>query len=166
MGLLSMWSLSRDNGNCTGYVSAICSGLAIDDFAFTKTFMNFTTEGSGGNLWPTVSVTSPEDAASFALDEAITISATASDSDGSVARVEFFIDNSSIGTVSEAPYTTVWSTSTSGKYFIQAVATDDQGAQRTSSIIAVVVGDDVCSADAWDSEAIYTAGDMVSYDGH
>ncbi len=166
MGLLSMWSLNRDNGDCTGYVSAICSGLDIDDYAFTETFRNFTTGSSDGNLWPTVSVTSPEEASSFDLDETITISASASDSDGSVAQVEFLIDSGSIGSVYEFPYTTTWSTSTSGTYYIQAVATDDQGAQTTSSIIAVTVGDDVCSADAWDSETIYTAGDLVSYDGH
>ncbi len=166
MGLLSMWSLSRDNGDCSGTVSAKCSGLDIDDYAFTNTFKNFSTDGSNGNLWPSVSVTSPEDAASFALDEVITISAEASDSDGSIAQVEFLVDSTSIGSVSGEPYTTSWSTSTSGKYFIQAVATDDQGAQTTSSIVAVIVGDDVCSADTWDSSTVYTAGDLVSYDGH
>ena len=92
MGLLSMWSVSRDNGDCTGYVSAICSGLDIDDYAFTDIFKNYTADGSDGNLWPVVSITSPADGANFDLDEEITISASASDSDGSIVQVDFLVD--------------------------------------------------------------------------
>ncbi len=54
VGLLSMWSLSRDNGNCTGTVSPICSGLDIEDYAFTKTFTNFNVEIINNALVPII----------------------------------------------------------------------------------------------------------------
>ncbi len=167
VSLLSMWSVSRDNGDCdVGTVSAKCSGLEIEDYAYTTVFQNYTVDGSGGNLWPSVSITSPADGDTFDLDETITITADASDSDGSITQVEFLVDGTTTGTDAAAPYSMTWSTSTSGMVDLTAVATDDTGAQVTSSTVTIVVGEDVCTADEWDEDDTYTAGDVVSYNGH
>ncbi len=42
VSLLSMWSATRDNGNCPGQLSATCSGVSQGDFSFITTFLPFT----------------------------------------------------------------------------------------------------------------------------
>jgi hypothetical protein len=41
VALLAFWSLGRDNGSCTATVSPTCSGIAQQDWAFTKIFLQF-----------------------------------------------------------------------------------------------------------------------------
>ena len=41
VSLLSMWSVTRDNGGCPGQLSPTCSGIEQDTFEFTSTFMGF-----------------------------------------------------------------------------------------------------------------------------
>ena len=41
VALLAFWSLGRDNGSCTATVSPTCSGIAQEDWAFTKIFLRF-----------------------------------------------------------------------------------------------------------------------------
>lgn len=89
-------------------------------------------EYTGENINPSVSITSPENGSSFAPDENITISANASDFDGSVTQVEFYIDGESIATDNSSPYSVSWSTSSEGSYVLTAIVTDDEGAQTTS----------------------------------
>src|SRR5262249_25832678 len=55
---------------------------------------------SAANLPPSVSITSPTNGASFTAPWNGTIDATASDSDGSVAKVDFFAGATVLGTVS------------------------------------------------------------------
>lgn len=165
--LLSMWSVGRDNGDCdTGTLSSACSGLEIDDYAFTNIFGNYTVSGSDGNTWPTVSITSPEDEEVFGDEPDITIEANAADSDGTIVQVEFFADGESLGVDTESPYSVVWEGVATGSYDLTAAATDDQGATVTSTIVTIWVGSDVCTADAWSESETYTAGDTVSYNGH
>jgi hypothetical protein len=42
VALLAFWSLGRDNGTCTATVSPTCSGIAQDNWAFTRIFLEFT----------------------------------------------------------------------------------------------------------------------------
>lgn len=93
------------------------------------------------NLSPAVDVTAPADDAFFLAPSRIALAATASDADGSVAKVEFFASGVKIGTDTEAPYETVWDNPPVAAHQITAVATDDQGATTTSPEIAVVVYD-------------------------
>ena len=46
VGLLSFWSVGRDNGSCKETVSPTCSGIVQDDWAFAKIFQQFE-KGSG-----------------------------------------------------------------------------------------------------------------------
>ena len=67
------------------------------------------------------------------------MSANASDSDGSVTKVEFFRGATSLGVDTSAPYAVTWSNAATGSYSLTAVATDNQGATTTSGAIAVTV---------------------------
>ena len=92
--------------------------------------------GGGNNQAPTVSITSPSDGATFTTGSVISIDANASDSDGSISQVEFFVNGSSVGVDNNAPYSVNW-TVTSGSSSITAVATDNESATTTSSAVSV-----------------------------
>lgn len=96
-------------------------------------------EHTGENINPSVSITSPQNGSSFAPDESITISANASDFDGSVSQVEFYIDGDSIATDNSSPYSVSWSTSSEGNYVLTAIVTDDEGAQAVSDDVTILV---------------------------
>jgi beta-glucanase (GH16 family) len=89
-----------------------------------------------GNAAPVVSVTAPSTGATFASGSSVAVSASASDSDGSISQVEFFANGNSIGVDNSSPYSVAW-TIGSGTYNLTARATDNAGAQTTSSTVTV-----------------------------
>lgn len=88
---------------------------------------------------PVVEITSPTNNASFDAPAAITVSATASDPDGTIANVEFYADNVLIGTANSSPYSIEWTNIPAGEYALTAVATDNEGAKTTAEPVAVLV---------------------------
>ncbi len=88
---------------------------------------------------PTVSLTSPADGAVFVAPASINVTANAADSDGTVAKVEFYQGATLIGTATAAPYAITWQNAPAGSYTITAKATDDRGATTTSAPIQIVV---------------------------
>ena len=93
----------------------------------------------GVNLPPSVAITEPVNGASSAVGTTITVSATASDGDGSVAKVEFFAGGNKIGESLAAPYSMAWSGAMVGTHTLTAVATDGQGAKTTSAVVSLTV---------------------------
>ncbi|MEP6656126.1 MAG: Ig-like domain-containing protein, partial [Betaproteobacteria bacterium] len=91
------------------------------------------------NIPPTVSLTSPAPGATFGAPAAISIAASAGDTDGTVAKVEFYQGASLIGTVTTPPYTLTWSNVAVGSYSLTAKATDNLGATVTSAAVSVTV---------------------------
>jgi len=94
------------------------------------------------NLSPNVALTTPTNDAYF-LSVPIPLSATASDDDGSVAKVEFLADGVKVGEDTTDPYTSSWDNPSVGPHLLSAVATDDQGAQTESARVPVMVYDSV-----------------------
>ena len=91
--------------------------------------------------WPNVTITSPVADTTFADTAAVTIVAVASDSDGTVVSVDFFVsDTVRIGGATASPYTMVWKNISRGQYTLTAVATDNQGHKRTSNRVHITVG--------------------------
>lgn len=82
---------------------------------------------------PTVRITEPSSALTYLTYggaseiEPLTVSATASDPDGKVVRVDFYKDDELLGSLSEAPYTIVVDNLSKGEHQIRAVAVDDEG---------------------------------------
>src|SRR5205085_1996241 len=91
------------------------------------------------NVAPTVDVTSPVSNATFTAPATIAVTATAADSDGTVARVDFYQGTTLIGSSSSAPYTATWSSVAAGTYSLTARAIDDAGAMTTSTAVSVQV---------------------------
>jgi hypothetical protein len=73
------------------------------------------------------------------LPVTLALNATASDSDGSVQQVQFFVNGAPIGTDTAAPFSASWTPSTADNYTLTAVATDNEGATTTSTAVHVTI---------------------------
>jgi len=93
-----------------------------------------------GNQPPTVSLTGPTGGQAFTAPATINFAATASDADGSVARVEFLNGATVIGSDTTAPYTFSWTNVAAGSYSVSARAVDNSGATTTTPPVAISVG--------------------------
>jgi len=91
------------------------------------------------NVPPTVSITIPSNGATYIAPANITINATASDSDGSVTKVEFYNGAVKLGEDTTSPYSYTWSGVSAGSYSLTAKATDNSGATTTSGSVDVIV---------------------------
>jgi poly(hydroxyalkanoate) depolymerase family esterase len=87
---------------------------------------------------PSVSLSSPANGAG--VSGSVQVTATASDNVG-VSKVEFFIDNTLVGTGSASPYAYTWNSaaSTNGTHVLVAKAYDAAGNTATSATISVSV---------------------------
>ncbi len=121
----------------------------------TKIVVSFQSDGSGAeagfnaaweagqtpNTPPTVSISSP--AEGDLVSGTITVSASADDVDGNLAKVVFTMPDGTSSEVTSAPFEASWDTSQveDGNYTLQAVAVDTLGEQATDLVsIAVANG--------------------------
>jgi regulation of enolase protein 1 (concanavalin A-like superfamily) len=104
----------------------------------TSTAVNVSV-GSATNQLPTVAISSPASGASFTAPAAVTIAASAADSDGTIAGVDFYVGTQLIASDTSSPYTASWNNVAAGVYSLTAVARDNSGGTRTSSAVAVTV---------------------------
>ncbi|MBI4659123.1 MAG: hypothetical protein HY735_09800 [Verrucomicrobia bacterium] len=93
-----------------------------------------------GNLPPVVSINQPANNAAFSPGTSIALSAQATDSDGTISKVEFFAGSTLVGTATASPFTVNWSNAPAGTHSLTAKATDNTGASQTSAPVTVVVG--------------------------
>jgi RHS repeat-associated protein len=94
---------------------------------------------SAPNVAPSISLTSPTEGSSYTAPASITLTADASDSDGSIASVEFYDGATLIASVTAPPYSHTWNDVPGGSHSITAKATDNQGASSTSAPVSVIV---------------------------
>ncbi|HEX7333219.1 MAG TPA: Ig-like domain-containing protein [Pyrinomonadaceae bacterium] len=88
---------------------------------------------------PTTSITSPANNATFLAGANITINASASDSDGSIAKVEFFRNGVLLGEDTTSPYSFTWNTVPEGAYSLTTRATDNLSVTGTSAPVNINV---------------------------
>lgn len=86
------------------------------------------------NQVPVVEITSPANLSSFSAGHVVNIFAETDDPDGTVIKVDFYINNSLEHTDDATPFTFNW-TSVAGPAEIKAIATDDDGDTSEPSII-------------------------------
>lgn len=96
----------------------------------------------------TLTVTAPvNQAPSILLNTPITsnggsegsITAIATDTDGTISRVEFYVNGNLFETRTNAPYTLSWNNAPNGNYTLTAKAFDDQNASAMSAPVAIIV---------------------------
>ena len=90
--------------------------------------------GSGTVNMPAVHITSPANNDVLAEETNIVIDATATETGGSIAKVEFFQDSVKIGEDDTAPYSISWPNPDEGHYLITVKATDGTGTTNTATI--------------------------------
>lgn len=93
---------------------------------------------SVANNLPSVSITAPADGSSTVVGDSLVITANASDIDGTIASVEFFVDGTSVGMANVSPFTVKYFT-VAGTHSITARATDNDGGQTTSAAVSIDV---------------------------
>ena len=92
------------------------------------------------NLAPTVTLTQPTNGLVVNFPQSVVIAATAGDVDGSVAKVEFYVnDTNKISEDLSAPYLFNWTNAAVGAYMVSAVATDNLGSTATSQPVSIIV---------------------------
>ena len=117
-------------------------GAQWDNLAITKAsdFVAPAPVGSGTNIPPVVAMTSPPDGTNIVSPGApvtLQLTASASDHDGSVTNVQFYVSGSRLGQVATSPYTLPWRIPGSGSYQLTAMATDNQGASTVSAPVTI-----------------------------
>jgi Concanavalin A-like lectin/glucanases superfamily/Bacterial Ig domain/Chitobiase/beta-hexosaminidase C-terminal domain/Bacterial Ig-like domain (group 2) len=147
------------NLTASGTVQAIASAPGLNSSAVASASFNVDTTP------PTVSITAPT--SGQIVSAGISLSATAIDNTG-IASVQFLVDGVVVGTVSSAPYTLTFETTTvtNGSHQITALATDVVGNPATSAPVTVVV-DNVSSGPTaglvgyWSFDPAYVNGSTI-----
>jgi GH35 family endo-1,4-beta-xylanase len=123
----------------TGVYQGQCGG-SYSEWLNCNGYIDFGTIQFGAtNNPPSVSLTSPANGATFTEGANIVMNANASDSDGSVTKVEFFSGSTKIGEDTSSPYSVTWSSVPAGSYTLTAKATDNGGATTTSTGVNITV---------------------------
>ena len=119
------------------------------------------------NRPPNVVISSPANNAQFSAAASIVLSANASDSDGTVVKVDYFANGVKVASAA-APFSVNWSNVRAGTYALYAVATDNLGATATSPAIAiaVVAPPPTVTLTAPQSGSTYAAGQEIVIAAH
>ena len=105
----------------------------VADTTYTATFTDI---GAATNQAPSVTLAAPANAT---VGAAVALAATASDPDGTVAKVEFFSGGTLLGTDTTSPYSLAWTPNAAGTSTLTARATDNLGLVTTSNAVTVTV---------------------------
>jgi hypothetical protein len=91
------------------------------------------------NQPPVITLTSPADGSTFTSPATVTIAATATDSDGTVTRVDFYNGSTLLASDSTPPFTTKWKVGATGTYLLSAAAVDSSGATTQTPAVRVTI---------------------------
>ncbi|MFB9056802.1 glycosyl hydrolase [Mariniflexile ostreae] len=115
--------------------------LTVNDGTYASTDEVLVIVSATGNIKPTVSLIAPSNSAFFKDGDDITITASATDLDGAIAKVEFYDGVVKIGEDTTEPYSFTWSGASVGDHIITAKATDDAGGSSVTSEVYIKVQD-------------------------
>src|SRR5205823_2002813 len=94
---------------------------------------------SFGNIAPVVNFRAPAPGQTFITPGEVPILVDALDIDGEVTGVDFYADSRLLGAVTNSPYGIVWTGAAPGIYTLTVRASDNDGAQTTTSTIISIV---------------------------
>lgn len=116
------------------------------------------------NTLPSVSLTAPANGANFTPGSTIALTATATDSDGTISQVQFFRGGTTlIGSDTTSPYSFNWTNVAAGTYSLTAKATDNNSGVTTSTVVNITVDRaPTVSISAPANNAIFTAPASVT----
>ena len=112
-------------------------GKAIVAVALAAGLLSGVAQAQKGNSPP--SVTLSASTSQIAANTTTVLTAVATDSDGSIARVVFYSGATQLSQVTTAPYRLNFTPAVMGTYAITAVAYDNLGASTTSNAVTITV---------------------------
>lgn len=121
------------------WVAGAIDEVSVYDFALNDAEVAQLTDATTPNVAPVINLVAPLNNAQYTVGDAVTLTANAADSDGSIAKVEFYADGILLNSDATAPYTFNWSGASEGSHQVTAIAYDDEGAQTTSAAIQLQV---------------------------
>ena len=143
----TVYGYSDVNVNSNTTAGAVFNNIAPDSNGDIRVYVNTVngsnTSGISGLVItsgrttapvPTVSITAPLNNDVLPEDGTITITATASETSGTIAVVQFYAGSTLIGADSSAPYSMSWVNPNEGPYTITARAIDGLGNTNTASV--------------------------------
>jgi DNA-binding beta-propeller fold protein YncE len=109
--------------------------IVIDDKGnqFTTESVAFEITGSI-NQKPEVLITNPINNSIYEVGQALNVEATAKDADGSINKVDYFLNDIYIGSSDASPYKMSYTFTKSDNYLLTAIATDNKGDKSETSI--------------------------------
>ena len=126
---------SATHGDASGNFSFIVTNLHVGKFSIEaratdqlgRESTSSAVELDLTNVPPAITLTSPVAGTVFGASNVVAFSATAADSDGSVAKVVFVVDGKTVGSVSNAPYSLSLTNLLPGLHAARARAVDNAG---------------------------------------
>ena len=105
---------------------------AVANYLSAKYALGFT-----ANLPPSVAVTNPANGATFAAPATFDLSAEASDPDGSISQVEFYVGGTRVATATQPPFTVPVNILSPGTFTLTAAAIDNLGERVVSAPVTI-----------------------------
>ncbi|PID30133.1 MAG: hypothetical protein CR982_01610 [Candidatus Cloacimonadota bacterium] len=98
-----------------------------------------------GNLPPMVTINSPSNGSSFTIGDLVSIEMNAIDNDGAVEKVDLYLNNDLMISLTSSPYIYEWDTANfeAGDYSLKAVATDNNGSIGESPITIITLKEEL-----------------------
>lgn len=120
----------------TGYYTFTATAKDLSEGALSSdAIVVYVDEG-----YPHVEITSPEDEDTYLPDKSITLAANAWDTDGDIDSVVFLLNDSSVATITSAPYSIEIGSPGIGAYVFEAVAYDNDLKSTEAESIDIAVG--------------------------
>ena len=115
----------------TSHSTTLASDVVADNFSVAA--------AQAADLPPSVTLTAPATGTTFNAPASIAITATASDPESQLARVDFYNGSTLLGSDTTAPYSYAWSNVAAGSYSLSAMAYDASGQSARSAAASVTV---------------------------
>ncbi len=125
-------TFQRVRPNSSGIIKIYVAGAANSQFAIIAGLQVYS--GSANVGVPSVGVTSPKNGTVISEGANLVILSTASESGGTIAKMEFYADTTKIGEADAAPYNYTWVNPEPGNYAITVKATDNTGTVSTAVV--------------------------------
>ncbi|HEV2479522.1 MAG TPA: Ig-like domain-containing protein [Puia sp.] len=119
--------------DANGHINVYVNATSTSSFAFISGLQVFS--GTAANVGtPVVALTAPVNGTVQSEGGNFILTATAAETGGSIAKVEFYADTTKIGEADASPYTMTWVDPDPGAYQLTAKATDAIGTIATASV--------------------------------
>lgn len=178
---LTYWNNGNDYHNQTRTSPPSIGGLEANSCAANGVGCFYNSDCCGGTCsvffcgasnstpQPVVAITSPSGGSSFSYGSNISITATASEANGTISNISIYNGSTLLGSSSTSPYTYIMVSPAVGTYTLKAVATDAKGVSTISSLESITVqnasilpSSPVVTITSPSSGSSYTAGSSIT----